>query len=135
MDNISSKDSTESNNGRFEAIEIPLYVHPKYGSNPSLARDVLKSKTGVNNIAKLVQLQEILYSEEKSSFNSNVSSSSAITISPLSRIHSNAVYLKSLSRLLEFSTFPLLSTLQQIHLQNQAKASFILLLLTLRLNC
>eukprot|EP01114_Cavostelium_apophysatum_P007939 TRINITY_DN2015_c0_g2_i2.p1 TRINITY_DN2015_c0_g2~~TRINITY_DN2015_c0_g2_i2.p1 ORF type:complete len:289 (-),score=45.53 TRINITY_DN2015_c0_g2_i2:69-935(-) len=101
---IAKKES--ASNGRLEGVEVPLFVKSAPG-------------VGLDAFSKLVQLQEILFGEEKAAFQSSLSIETGQNSHPLLHFHSNSVYQKSVARLLELETLPLLSALHQRHQQNK----------------
>ncbi len=110
----------------LEAVEIPLRVVPA------------NTKGLHNTLEKLVLLQEILYTEEKMAYMNSLDIQFGYTYStgsvlhsssqnhPLVQMHSAAVYQKSLCRLLELETLPLLHMLQQRHQHNVEKVNLLL---------
>jgi hypothetical protein len=96
-----------------------------------------RTVASANNLEKLVQLQKILFEEEKTAYMNSLKphhgylriifDSNPILrdtkVHPLVHVHSIAVYQKSLTRLLELAAFPLLFNLQQKHKENQERVS------------
>jgi len=99
---------SKATDGRQE-VEVPL----KIISSPI---------TGPNTLEKIFILQEILFGEEKTAYLNAIKPHEDEKVAhPLVHIHSTAVYQRSLSRLLETETLPVLSLLQQGHKQNLEK--------------
>ncbi len=94
---------------------------------------LLKSTSkSANNFEKLASLQEILYFEEKAALQEALKPQpgydsrglltfSATNVHPLTLLHSNAVYQKGLTRLMELETLPLLYLIKQKVKENEAK--------------
>jgi len=109
QDEDSFLSKSKSTDGRQECVEVPL----KLIQSPVI---------GPNTLEKIYVLQEILYGEEKSAYlNAIKPQDDEKTTHPLVQIHSTAVFQKSLSRLLETETLPVLALLQQRHKLNLEK--------------
>jgi len=84
-----------------EHIEIPIRMVNSIPQSPSL-------------LDKISLLQRILFQEETDAYHNALKPTSGnTTVHPLLPIHSAAVYQKSITRLLELQTIPVLMTLQQ----------------------
>jgi len=107
-------DSTDSElrkkKSGIEAVEIPFRI----------VAPTATPKGSFNTFDKLVALQDILYSEENSAYTNSLQQFGSQN-HPLAQMHSAAVYQKSLCRLLELETLPLLHMLQQRHQYNLEK--------------
>jgi BRCA1/BRCA2-containing complex subunit 3 len=108
MELSNTNDEYSFYNFSLEKIEIPLYIKKNQFNE-------------INNLEKLYLLQEILFNEEKSSYQDALKNQNNQIIHPLLKIHSQSVYQKSLCRLLELETLPMLFLFQQQQKKNIEK--------------
>jgi BRCC36 C-terminal helical domain len=97
--------------GGHERLAVPLELVSSHRVDPTRSKEP-------NLLLKSVQLQEILFEEERTAYLDAVGHTS-LRDGRLARIHQAGVYQKSLTRLLECGIAPLLQELHQAEQKNQ----------------
>lgn len=92
----------------YEQVNIPLTVVPPDANAP-------------NTLVKLVELQQIIGQEDRASYNEAIAPAPGGRVHPLMEVYSGAVHQKSVARLLEYGSQPLLRLLRDRQEQNKRR--------------
>jgi BRCA1/BRCA2-containing complex subunit 3 len=92
----------------YEQVNVPLTVVPPDPNAP-------------NTLMKLVELQQIISQEDRASYNEAITPPPGGQVHPLMEVFSGAVHQKSVARLLEYGSQPLLRLLKDRHEQNKRR--------------
>lgn len=107
---------SESLSAEYREVDIPIRLVNGWTEPESAGGSTYITS---NALDMLVELQKILWEEERDSYNSSIKMRS--DSHPFVCMHSAAVYQKALCRLLEYSCSPLLLLLQERRTLNQTK--------------